>query len=200
MKKYNLAGKKFGKLTAIESVRVPEKRDRGWMCVCECGNKCFVSTSSLLRTTRSCGCWKHGMKGTPTWESWRNIKYRCGNKKCPQWGRYGGRGILVCDRWKNSFKAFLEDMGTCPEGMTIHRVDNDGNYEPGNCVWATKKTQARNRRSNKMLTIKGVTKSLIEWSECSNVNYVTILSRVNRGWCPECSMTIPPNDGECVHC
>lgn len=148
----NLMGQKFGRLTVIEPT---EKRKGGivWKCVCDCGNKREVS-AGILRSGRaiSCGCWrrkrtvKHGCSRlgfvTPEYRTWYSMKRRCLNSNNKFYKYYGGRGIIVCDRWLNSFENFLEDMGERPNPeLSIDRINNDGNYEPNNCRWATQKEQ-----------------------------------------------------------
>ena len=115
---------------------------------------------------------------------------RCTNPKWHRYDRYGGRGISVCAKWR-IFEAFLADMGIKPRGFTLERMDNDGNYEPGNCLWATRKTQARNRRGNRLLTLNGVSRSLAEWSDVTGVNYNTLKSRLKYGWSIERVLTVP---------
>lgn len=121
------------------------------------------------------------------------MKNRCFNKNEPHYEDYGGRGITVCERWRDSFPDFLADMGPRPSNR--HELDrhpnNDGNYEPGNCRWAIRKQQARNRRSNRFVTIGGVTKTLAEWSELSGLSIGTISRRVELGW-PEDRWLVPP--------
>jgi hypothetical protein len=92
----------------------------------------------------------HGMSKTPTYIAWVEARKRCHSPQNKRFPSYGGRGIFVCDRWRNSFEAFFSDMGECPEGLTLERKDNDRGYEPGNCVWADRCQQSRNRRSNKL--------------------------------------------------
>ena len=124
---------------------------------CMCGNT-FVAHRGNVKPghTKSCGCWQaesrvvshttHGFRGTPTYASWANMKNRCLNPKVPKYKDYGARGITVCKRWLDSFASFIADMGERPAHLTLDRINNDGNYEPGNCRWATAKQQVNNRR------------------------------------------------------
>lgn len=129
---------------------------------------------------------KHcGMKnGRARWyRAWEAAKRRCHNPKDLSFSRYGGRGITMCERWKNSATAFLEDMGEPPEGMTIERIDNNIGYEPGNCRWASRTEQARNRRSNRRIHVEDESMTIAEWSERSGISTASIRNRIDRlGW------------------
>jgi hypothetical protein len=120
------------------------------------------------------------------------MKQRCSNPKKKNFKDYGGRGITVCERWKNSFEAFLEDMGEPPDGMSIDRFpDTNGHYEPGNCRWANAFQQARNTRKSLFLTYKGVTKPLIEWAEEFGFKKTTLIARLRAGMSPEQILETP---------
>lgn len=158
---------------------------------CRCSYCGGVSEKQARNAHRdkSCGCQKnkhkikHGMRNTQTYRSWASMRTRTTNLNCTDFKYYGGRGIKVCDRWLNSFETFLEDMGECPTGHSLDRIDNSRGYEPGNCRWADAKLQGRNRRSSRILTINGVSCCLSEWAENPEAaNYNTILKRLARGW------------------
>ncbi|WP_433916931.1 hypothetical protein [Streptomyces sp. NBC_01744] len=154
--------------------------------------------------TTSCGCFHreqlgdrsrtHGQKGTPLYRVWVWMIGRCCNENNASYAYYGGRGITVCPEWRKSFEAFARDVGASfRDGLTIERVDNGGNYEPGNVRWATRQEQARNRRSSRLLTFEGETRTLTEWSERLGLRHQTLQQRLDRsGWTVERALTTPP--------
>jgi hypothetical protein len=117
----------------------------------------------------------------PLYHIWQNMLNRCRSPNFKQWADYGGRGIRVCERWQKSYAAFVEDMGPRPDGFTLDRVDNDGNYEPGNCRWASRSDQQRNRRIAEFVTIDGASHRLIDLVEKSGLNAESVRKRVRRG-------------------
>ncbi len=185
-------GEKFGQLTVVSFDRM--FHGSYWNCLCSCGETKSIAASSLTHgITKSCGCskgeriskklTKHGEGGKSVeYSTWRGIKARCLNPNATGYERWGGRGITVCSKWRDSFENFLSDMGRKPsKNHTIERVDNDGNYEPSNCVWATRKEQALNRRSN--LVVNGKRTTL---AECANRIGISVAGLWNRiytlGW------------------
>lgn len=117
---------------------------------------------------------------------------RCNDTESSLYTNYGGRGIAVCDRWRDSFENFLADMGQRPSrDLSIDRINNDGNYEPGNCRWATRTQQSRNQRSNRHITVGDRTMLLVEWSEATGLSMPTIAGRLKRGWSPQRAISTP---------
>lgn len=181
-------GDKFGRLTVMAEADRDKSRNICWLCKCECGNSRVIRSSRLVHNdTKSCGCLRselateahttHGLSKRPTWDSWQGAKWRCRNKNNKDYPNYGGRGIQFCERW-NDFENFYEDMGEKPDGMQLDRIKVNGNYEPGNCRWATPKEQANNKRNSRRYSYQGKTQPLAAWAEDYNININTLEYRV----------------------
>lgn len=200
----DLTGAKFGRLEVISRGSVGNDGGVKWKCKCQCGVIKEVRGNSLRTgATHSCGCLqresaralaKHGHQGgykqSPEYMTWRAMLRRCSDEAHVDYPIYGGRGITVCEQWKD-FANFIADVGTRPSGHTLDRREKDGNYEPGNVRWATAKDQARNMRSNRMLTLNGVTKCTAEWAEELGISHNTLRARLFLGWSEERTLTEP---------
>lgn len=201
----DISGQVFGRLTAIKSTDTRIARKVMWECVCVCGKVTHANVSQLKQGLRtSCGCAKvagnqlnkrsfvHGHhigKPTSTYRIWTGMLTRCRNPKAPSWLNYGGRGIKVCDGWL-LFKNFLADMGERPAQLSLDRIDNDGDYCPENCRWATDIEQHRNRSDNVYWEFNGDTKSIAAWAESTGMNRHTLADRVRKfGWTIEQALT-----------
>lgn len=197
--KQNMIGKKYGLLTVISEIE--ERNKNGhilYNVVCDCGKKKEVLGSSLRSGgSRSCNkcnllTGSHGMCKSKEFSIWTSMKDRCCNPNNPRYKNYGGRGIIVCDSWINSFKNFYSDMGDS-KGLSIDRIDVNGNYELSNCRWSNAKTQARNRTNNIKFTYLNETLCASEWCEKIKMPSSTFFNRLDRGWSIEKIIETPVN-------
>ena len=209
MSKVNdLTGKRFGRLVVIERSGSNSRRRATWLCRCDCGKNIVVSGSDLPRRT-SCGCARsdflaafnketkttHGMRYTRLYREWRAMINRCYCSTWKHYSNYGGRGIKVCDEWRDSFEAFRDWalVNGYQDDLSIDRVNVNGNYEPSNCRWATIKQQANNTRNSRFLEYNGEIKTVKEWADELGLNYNTLYSRITtKGWSVEKALTTPP--------
>jgi hypothetical protein len=200
----DLTGQTFGRLTVVRFLEM--RRQSYWLCQCVCGNQSEAAVGSLRSgAVRSCGCLrvdtvrarelKHGMAHEPEYAVWGSMKARCHRPRDAGFAKYGDRGIVVCERWRSSFENFIADMGRRPsDDHSIERINNDGNYEPSNCRWATKSEQMSNRRgwgSVSQVEIRGVRKTTAAWARELGTSQTTIDCRIKRGWSPERAVTQP---------
>ncbi|HSW35847.1 MAG TPA: hypothetical protein VLH18_04500 [Candidatus Limnocylindrales bacterium] len=202
-KKANInPGDVFGRLTIVEELE-KKNHNRQFLCKCECGAKTTVDSSKLIsKNTQSCGCLKreimanknrtHGKSKTPLYSVWNSMKGRCYNPSDAGFRDYGGRGITVCGEWQE-FEPFMEWAlkSGYRKGLTIERVDNNGNYEPQNCKWIPRSEQSANRRTNRYLKFRGNLKTMAQWSRDLGINYDTLKDRLNNGWPVERALTVP---------
>lgn len=194
-------GSRHGRLKTIRQVE-GAKHTR-YLFRCDCGNEKEIDSSPVARgITASCGCLiseavilrslSHGHnqrgKRSTTYNVWSGMLSRCSNYLHPGYKNYGGRGITVCKRWE-SFENFLTDMGCRPAGMSIDRINNDGNYEPGNCRWATRREQNLNMRRTIIISAFGEKKPLSIWAEAKGMPFMMLYKRIKKGMSPEDALT-----------
>lgn len=194
-------GQRFGGRTALHPVRGNGR----WLCRCDCGALGVVQASELVQglsvRCRSCAgkeFYAHHARNSPSrhplYRTWFGMVTRCTDPKDPQYRLYGGRGIAICERWRSSFNAFLADMGDRPSAShSIDRINNNGNYEPGNCRWATDFEQAQNTRSNVVLELNGVRRCIAEWARRLGLCPGTLRKRWSLGWSDADILTTKPH-------
>lgn len=199
----DIAGQRFGRLVVLDMAYKGANHSWFWQCKCDCGKELIVDGHSLRTgNTQSCGCYNrdrlsevgttHGMSKTKIKYVHTNMKQRCFNSNHSEYHNYGGRGITVCARWagERGFENFLEDMGEAPEGLSLDRIDNNGNYYPENCRWATQKEQQNNKRVNVYIEKDGKRKTITEWAEELGFNPATLRGRIAK-WGVERALSEP---------
>jgi hypothetical protein len=204
----DLAGRRFGLWVVGVRASNTKQGSARWYCQCDCGANGIVTAGNLHNGgSTGCGCTKpakviagntthgHTSGGAQSSEygTWCSMIQRCINPKVQYFAHYGGRGITVCNRWCKSFEDFIADMGPRPSPQhSLDRFpDNDGNYEPGNCRWATQSEQARNRRNNVIVDFNGELRPIVEWAERFNLDSGVLRYRLHRGWPIEKALTKP---------
>ena len=207
MKALDLSGIRFGKLLAIRRATGEDALYyTRWWCKCDCGAEKLVARSSLQKgSTTSCGCAQsesvkqrrttHGLSRSAEYYCWKNMMNRCYKPANISYPNYGGRGIQVCQQW-SKFENFLNDMGPRPEGLSLDRKNNDGDYSKENCRWATKAEQATNTRANRLITYLGDTKTLSQWEEILGLVKGTLAYRLDHWKDLDTIMTAPPHPGK----
>lgn len=188
----DLTNMKFGRLTVIDRAENDKQGRARWLCSCECGNKVIVEGTHLRRGQKACSCLikegnrkTHGMTNSKIYNVWCSMKARCLNASRKDYNRYGGRGITIYPAWIDDFQSFydyvskLEHFGE--KGYTLDRIDNSGNYEPGNLRWANNKTQARNTRKNPLIEYNGKKITIPDAAELSGISQATLHTRYYAG-------------------
>jgi hypothetical protein len=186
----DVTGIRFGRLVALSVIKNRNHKYtwNSWRCRCDCGQFSNVRISDLMDHTKSCGCLRvekvsenftthgHTSKGNVSREyrTWCSMKERCDNPKNKRYQDYGARGISICKRWRTSFQAFLDDMGSKPPGMTLERKNTNGNYEPSNCTWADNFAQSNNRRNNRRVIHEGQSLTVSQLARKLGVKYSTV--------------------------
>lgn len=181
----NIVGRRFGMLTVCARVFETPSDGPKWSCRCDCGKVKVIRGNALRRGQHSCGCVSlgkrtHNMSQTRAHRIWCAMRLRCNDPSNSNYPRWGGRGISVCERWEK-FENFLADMGFPPDGLTIERIDNNGNYEPGNCRWATRFEQAQNKRDTRLVNVGGETVSMEEAARRLGMSGTSLGRRLDKG-------------------
>ena len=193
--KINLTNKRFGRLIVIKENGI-QNGSILWSCLCDCGNNTIVNGNSLRwGNTKSCGCLikennknfpnkkTHDKTNTDEYFIWKHIKGRCLNKNIKEYIFYGGRGITICEEWKNSFDKFFKHIGKKPfSNAQLDRIDNNGNYELGNVRWVTPSENCNNRRTTILLSANNKTLSIADWAKELEIKYGTLYMRLKNGW------------------
>ena len=194
----DLTGKRFGRLVVLERVENSKTGSSRWLCKCDCGET-RVHTAGTLNygVVQSCGCYgkearaksntTHNKSQTKLYRVWASMRERCFSPLCKGFPYYGGRGISVCDEWNSSFQVFYDwaiGNGYC-EGLSIDRIDVDGNYCPENCRWVSKNIQANNTQKNVRIEYNGEVHTIGEWANILGIEYRTLWMRLRRGWSVE---------------
>lgn len=189
MKKVNLIGQRFGKLTVVEKTKERRHGNVVWLCQCDCGNYTYVRTGDLRSNhyTQSCGCLSKkygGLSKTRLYTIWYDMIDRCYNPKNDSYERYGTRGIGVCDDWKNNFIVFYiwALQNGYKDKLTLDRVNVNDDYCPNNCRWVDMKTQQRNRSNNRLVEYNGKSLTTAELAESIGISPITLRARLNHGW------------------
>ena len=195
-----MIGQTFGRWTVIASLAERQNGKRVYLCRCACGYE-GARVGGNLRSgiSKSCGCYKrelihaakyrHGRNASDrTYNAWVSMNTRCSNPNNHHFHNYGGRGIRVCERWAR-FENFLSDMGEVSAGLSLDRINNDGNYEPANCRWATAQEQVLNKTTTRYVTAFGKTQPLAVWAREFQVDFLLIWKRLARGWTAERALT-----------
>ena len=205
MKRIDLTGQRFGRLMVVRYAgRSPGKKNL-WLCKCDCGNEKVVAVDKLHSgNTKCCGCLQrevhrkcrmtHGKSDTKLYLVWREMITRTENQNAERYGIYGGRGISICGEWHNDFQLFYDwaIQNGYKEGLTIDRIDVNGNYEPDNCRWITPYEQSRNLRKNVRITYSGKTMILKDWAKEIGIDYHTLWQRIRKsGWTVEEAFETP---------
>ena len=198
----DMVGEKYGRLTVVRRNYSRGSKNSYWECVCDCGKTKIVRRQHLISgNVSSCGCLAkmvayfihkiHGLSDTKIYIVWKGMISRCTDVKLESYHNYGGRGIKVCSRWMNSIEAFYEDMGEPPDGMSLERIDTNGDYTPENCTWATPIEQANNKRNTIFIEAFGKKQNIKDWSQETGITRSAIYSRIRLGWNNEDAVSFP---------